>query len=99
MAGVVVPPPRRARGDRNGEVLPTPPQGPSAAGQTQPAPEARVHEHLLPRGAGGAHRARDLQAAPVWLADRAVRWVPGGTLMGLVVRVALGRLHSHTSDP
>src|SRR2546426_2207144 len=83
---------RYSRGDRDAEVLPPTPQGSSAAGKAQSAPEARLHLHYSAWRAVGPHGIRDLQADAILLAHRAVRRISGGAVLALLGRVDLHRV-------
>src|SRR5258708_30624458 len=73
MAQLALPAERRPRRDSDDEVLPASTQRPSAAGQAQPAAEARVLERRRVGCAGGPPRSVYLQADATGLAHRPVR--------------------------
>src|SRR2546427_8467946 len=95
---LAIPAAGRSGRDRDDEVLPPSPSGASAAGQTQPAPEARVHGCDRVGRARGAHRLRGLQADAAGLADDVVRRISGGALLALLDRVDLRGVHDHARD-
>src|SRR6266550_820940 len=98
VARLAIPAAGRSGRDRDDEVLPPSPSGASAAGQTQPAPEARVHGCDRVGRARGAHRLRGLQADAAGLADDVVRRISGGALLALLDRVDLRGVHDHARD-
>src|SRR5205823_926753 len=89
VARPAVPTARRPGRPRDGRLLLAAAQAASAPGQAQPAPEARLLEHLRARRPRRADGALHLQADAARLAHRPVRRVSGGPLLALLDRVAV----------
>src|SRR4051812_26631312 len=92
VALAAVPTARHSRRDRHAKILSAPAQGASAAGQTQSAPEARLHLHYPARRAVGGDGFRGLQAHTAVMAHHAVRWLSGRALLALLGRLDLYRV-------
>src|SRR5258708_26858489 len=90
---------RRPRRDSDDEVLLASAQRPSAAGQAQPAAEARVLERRRVGRAGSPLRTVHLQPYATGLAHCAVRRGSAGALLACLARLAVPALQYRPRDP